>query len=45
LRNLDGEDRSDRIEEEGKQLLDSGSISETQASTRVALSRVNHGSI
>jgi hypothetical protein len=32
LRNLDGEDRSELIEEEGKQILDSGSISETRAS-------------
>ena len=31
LRTLDGEDRSERIEEEGKQILDSGSISETRA--------------
>jgi hypothetical protein len=45
IRNLDGEDRSERIEEEGKQILDSGSISETRASETVALSAVNHGSI
>ena len=31
-RTLDGEDRSELIEEEGKQILDSGSISETRAS-------------
>jgi hypothetical protein len=37
LRTLDGEDRSARIEEEGKQILDSGSISETRASETDAL--------
>ena len=38
LRTLDGEDRSERIEEEGKQILNYGSISETGASGTVALS-------
>jgi hypothetical protein len=33
------------IEEEGKQILDSGPISETRASETDALSCVNHGSI
>ena len=41
----DGEGRSEMIEEEGKQMLDSGSISETRASETDALSCVNHGSI
>ena len=45
MRTLDGEDRSELIAEEGKQILDSGSISETRASVTVALSCVNHGSI
>ena len=44
-RTLEGEDRSEIFEEEGKQILDSESISETRQARRIALSCVNHGSI
>jgi hypothetical protein len=45
LRTLDGEDRSEQIEKEGKQIPDTRSISETRASEAIALLCVNHGSI